>query len=99
MLKSPMCSNLKHMLFFFLQFVFFSVCLIIPYGFKPLLQAHALKMVLQEKNLPVNVYVGMRYWYPFTEEAVQQVCFAPFSSGLPSLGDFLPGDKFRNETF
>ncbi|XP_044464023.1 ferrochelatase-2, chloroplastic-like [Mangifera indica] len=36
-------------------------------------QAHALKMVLQEKNLPVNVYVGMRYWYPFTEEAVQQI--------------------------
>ncbi|KAJ0014199.1 hypothetical protein Pint_21446 [Pistacia integerrima] len=29
-------------------------------------------MVLEAKNLPVNVYVGMRYWYPFTEEAVQQ---------------------------
>ncbi|KAJ0014486.1 hypothetical protein Pint_21437 [Pistacia integerrima] len=36
-------------------------------------QAHALKMALEAKNLPVNVYVGMRYWYPFTEEAVQQI--------------------------
>ncbi|KAJ0079262.1 hypothetical protein Patl1_24287 [Pistacia atlantica] len=35
-------------------------------------EAHALKMALEAKNLPVNVYVGMRYWYPFTEEAVQQ---------------------------
>ncbi|XP_031264942.1 ferrochelatase-2, chloroplastic-like [Pistacia vera] len=36
-------------------------------------QALALKMALEKKNLPVNVYVGMRYWYPFTEEAVQQI--------------------------
>ena len=39
-------------------------------------QAQALKMVLKEKGLPANVYVGMRYWYPFTEEAIQQV--SPF---------------------
>jgi hypothetical protein len=32
-------------------------------------QANALKMALEAKNTPVNVYVGMRYWYPFTEEA------------------------------
>ncbi|KAJ0078599.1 hypothetical protein Patl1_24386 [Pistacia atlantica] len=32
-----------------------------------------LKMALEAKNLPVNVYVGMRYRYPFTEEAVQQL--------------------------
>ncbi|KAH9799884.1 Ferrochelatase-1 [Citrus sinensis] len=35
--------------------------------------AQALKTALEAKNLPVNVYVGMRYWYPFTEEAVQQI--------------------------
>ncbi|XP_035547011.1 ferrochelatase-2, chloroplastic-like isoform X2 [Juglans regia] len=36
-------------------------------------QAHALKRALEAKNMPVNVYVGMRYWYPFTEEAIQQI--------------------------
>ncbi|KAL9443268.1 hypothetical protein AB3S75_016597 [Citrus x aurantiifolia] len=36
-------------------------------------QAQALKTALEAKNLPVNVYVGMRYWYPFTEEAIQQI--------------------------
>ncbi|KAL5738799.1 hypothetical protein ACOSP7_031560 [Xanthoceras sorbifolium] len=36
-------------------------------------QADALKMALRAKNLTANVYVGMRYWYPFTEEAVQQI--------------------------
>ena len=38
-----------------------------------MLQAQALKMALEAKNLSANVYVGMRYWYPFTEEAIQQV--------------------------
>ena len=38
-----------------------------------ILQANALKMALELKDIPVNVYVGMRYWFPFTEEAVQQV--------------------------
>ncbi|TQD99877.1 hypothetical protein C1H46_014490 [Malus baccata] len=33
-------------------------------------QANELKKTLESKNLPVNVDVGMRYWYPFTEEAV-----------------------------
>lgn len=36
-------------------------------------QANALKDALETKNVPVNVYVGMRYWYPFTEEAVEQI--------------------------
>ncbi|XP_026416227.1 ferrochelatase-2, chloroplastic-like [Papaver somniferum] len=36
-------------------------------------QAEALKMALEEKNMSVNVYVGMRYWFPFTEEAVHQI--------------------------
>ena len=41
--------------------------------FVVLVQALALKMALEEKGLSSNVYVGMRYWYPFTEEAVHQV--------------------------
>lgn len=36
-------------------------------------QANAIKLALEEKDTPVNVYVGMRYWFPFTEEAVQQI--------------------------
>ncbi|TXG66503.1 hypothetical protein EZV62_007778 [Acer yangbiense] len=36
-------------------------------------QADALKTALKAKNLAANVYVGMRYWYPFNEEAVQQI--------------------------
>ncbi|XP_059641363.1 ferrochelatase-2, chloroplastic-like [Cornus florida] len=36
-------------------------------------QATALKMALEAKETPVNVYVAMRYWHPYTEEAVQQM--------------------------
>ncbi|KNA21147.1 hypothetical protein SOVF_045890 [Spinacia oleracea] len=36
-------------------------------------QANAIKMALEAKNKDVSVYVGMRYWYPFTEEAVEQI--------------------------
>lgn len=36
-------------------------------------QAHALQMALQEKKMHANVYVGMRYWHPFTEEAIHQI--------------------------
>ncbi|CAL1406306.1 unnamed protein product [Linum trigynum] len=36
-------------------------------------QAHAIKDALQAKDVSVNVYVGMRYWYPFTEEAIHQI--------------------------
>lgn len=36
-------------------------------------QANALKSALEAKRKKVNVYVGMRYWYPFTEEAVHQI--------------------------
>ncbi|KAL5551271.1 hypothetical protein UlMin_001447 [Ulmus minor] len=39
---------------------------------KYLLQAQALKTALEAKNMVANIYVGMRYWYPFTEEAIQQ---------------------------
>lgn len=36
-------------------------------------QANALKIALKEKNLAADIYVGMRYWYPFTEEAIDQI--------------------------
>ncbi|KAG5552191.1 hypothetical protein RHGRI_010322 [Rhododendron griersonianum] len=34
--------------------------------------AIALRNTLESKETPVHVYVAMRYWHPFTEEAVQQ---------------------------
>ncbi|XP_078172582.1 ferrochelatase-2, chloroplastic-like [Carex rostrata] len=36
-------------------------------------QAEELRKALWEKNLPAKVYVGMRYWHPFTEEAIEQI--------------------------
>ncbi|KAE9602742.1 putative protoporphyrin ferrochelatase [Lupinus albus] len=36
-------------------------------------QAEELRKSLWEKNVPANVYVGMRYWHPFTEEAIEQI--------------------------
>ncbi|KAL5999732.1 hypothetical protein ACLOJK_038017 [Asimina triloba] len=36
-------------------------------------QAHALKLALEAKKMRANVYVGMRYWHPFTEEVVHQL--------------------------
>lgn len=35
--------------------------------------AEELKKSLCEKNVPAEVYVGMRYWHPFTEEAIEQI--------------------------
>ena len=39
-------------------------------------QADALAAALQKKGLNASVYVGMRYWKPFTEEAIEQVSAA-----------------------
>lgn len=36
-------------------------------------QADALAASLQARGLNASVYVGMRYWKPFTEEAIQQI--------------------------
>ncbi len=36
-------------------------------------QAQALQDYLQQQGQDVNVYVGMRYWHPFTEEAVARI--------------------------
>ncbi len=31
------------------------------------------KSLLERYNLPVKTYIGMRYWYPFTEEALEEI--------------------------
>lgn len=36
-------------------------------------QADALQLALEGKKTPAKIYVGMRYWYPFTEEAIEQI--------------------------
>lgn len=36
-------------------------------------QAQALQENLTHKGLDVSVYVGMRYWHPYTEEAIAQI--------------------------
>ncbi|KAL2241316.1 ferrochelatase-2, chloroplastic [Sesamum indicum] len=36
-------------------------------------QAEELRKALCDKNVPAKVYVGMRYWHPFTEEAIEQI--------------------------
>ncbi|PSB19562.1 ferrochelatase [Phormidesmis priestleyi ULC007] len=36
-------------------------------------QAQALQQELQKHGQDTNVYIGMRYWHPFTEEAVAQI--------------------------
>jgi protoporphyrin/coproporphyrin ferrochelatase len=36
-------------------------------------QAQALQEQLRQQGHDANVYVGMRYWYPFTEEAIARI--------------------------
>ncbi|XP_038706049.1 ferrochelatase-2, chloroplastic-like [Tripterygium wilfordii] len=36
-------------------------------------QAEELQKSLWAKNVPAKVYVGMRYWHPFTEDAIKQI--------------------------
>ena len=36
-------------------------------------QAEALRAELQQRGIEAKVYVGMRYWYPFTAEALDQI--------------------------
>ncbi len=36
-------------------------------------QAVALEAALKAKGQPASVYVGMRYWHPYTEEALEQI--------------------------
>jgi protoporphyrin/coproporphyrin ferrochelatase len=36
-------------------------------------QGNALQAVLRDKGMDATVYIGMRYWNPFTEEAIAQI--------------------------
>ncbi len=36
-------------------------------------QAQALEATLREQGRDASVYIGMRYWYPFTEEAIARI--------------------------
>jgi protoporphyrin/coproporphyrin ferrochelatase len=36
-------------------------------------QAQALRNALEQKGQAAQVYIGMRYWYPFTEEAIARI--------------------------
>ncbi|NET58523.1 MAG: ferrochelatase [Symploca sp. SIO2E6] len=36
-------------------------------------QAQALREHLHQQGQPAHIYVGMRYWHPFTEEALEQI--------------------------
>jgi ferrochelatase len=36
-------------------------------------QAQALQEQLRQRGQDVNVYIGMRYWHPFTEEAIARI--------------------------
>ncbi|MBD2306976.1 ferrochelatase [Chroococcidiopsis sp. FACHB-1243] len=36
-------------------------------------QAQALQARLEEKGQPTQLYIGMRYWHPFTEEAIARI--------------------------
>jgi protoporphyrin/coproporphyrin ferrochelatase len=36
-------------------------------------QGQALQQQLQQKGCDASIYLGMRYWHPFTEEAVMQI--------------------------
>lgn len=36
-------------------------------------QAEELRKALCAKSVPAKVYVGMRYWHPFTEEAIEEI--------------------------
>lgn len=60
-----MCASHIHDMIWYICYIF-------------ILQAQALKMALESKNISANVYVGMRYWYPFTEEAIHQVSTLTF---------------------
>ena len=63
-----MCSVLTD--FYFIMMVRFQLVITL---LSSSLQASVLKIALETKEVPANVYVAMRYWHPFTEEAVHQV--------------------------
>src|SRR5918911_276054 len=42
-------------------------------------QARALEAALARRHVPARAYVAMRYWKPFTEEALEQIARAEIS--------------------
>lgn len=52
------------------------------------MQAEALREALHGKDVPAKVYVGMRYWHPFTEEAIEQVGASHIPKTLLCYVDF-----------
>lgn len=66
-------NHLKHFsLNFFKTFVGLLSLLLCSYWLS-FCQAEELRKSLCAKDVPAKVYVGMRYWHPFTEEAIEQV--------------------------
>ncbi|XP_039044904.1 ferrochelatase-2, chloroplastic-like isoform X2 [Hibiscus syriacus] len=61
-------------------------------------QAEELRNSLWEKNVPAKVYVGMRYWHPFTEEAIEQVVIFFSAHGVPLAYVEEAGDPYKAET-
>lgn len=53
-------------------------------------QGAALARSLQRKGTEASVYVAMRYWKPFTEEAIEQVRPPPAPSACPPAPLFPP---------
>jgi protoheme ferro-lyase len=53
----------------------FDIILVFSPAILVYIQAEELRKFLWAKNVPAKVYVGMRYWHPFTEEAIEQVFF------------------------
>lgn len=53
-------------------------------------QGEALATALRNRDINASCYVGMRYWKPFTEEAVAKVFLSYFLklSSLPCFFDF-----------
>ncbi|KAA3477492.1 Ferrochelatase [Gossypium australe] len=56
-----------------------------------------LRMALEAKNVNVSVYVGMRYWYPFTEEAIEQVMIFFSAHGVPVSYVEDAGDPYKDQ--
>ncbi|XP_059624472.1 ferrochelatase-2, chloroplastic isoform X6 [Cornus florida] len=60
-------------------------------------QAEELRKALCDKNVPAKVYVGMRYWHPFTEEAIEQVMIFFSAHGVPLAYVEEAGDPYKAE--
>ncbi|KAB2024680.1 hypothetical protein ES319_D06G102800v1 [Gossypium barbadense] len=57
-------------------------------------QANALRMASEAKNVNVSVYVGMRYRYPFTEEAIEQFSISTTGSSIRVLQHIFREDVY-----